>query len=189
MSSGLVTKTVGDGNSGTFVATFLSSDGTGTGHLTPTPTLYDSSGNEISFATGTAGSPAGGVSTVQGQAGMTPLTTQLAATSSFVSGAITAAMTGTTSTSLLAAPGANLHNYITTIIVSCAHATQGTDIIIQDGSGGTTLLTIPAAAAYGGAAITLPTPLRQPTTNTALYCANVTTGSSTKVSVVGYTGA
>lgn len=107
----------------------------------------------------------------------------------FVSGAITSAMTGTTSTSLVAAPGAGLRNYITTIIVSNAHATVGTDIAIQDGSGGTTLLTIPAAAVYGGAVITLPTPLRQPTANTAIFCANVTTGASTKVSAVGYKGA
>lgn len=107
----------------------------------------------------------------------------------FVSGAITTAMTGTTSTSLVAAPGSGLRNYITTIIVSNAHATVGTDIVIQDGSGGTTLLTIPAAAVYGGAVINLPVPLRQPTTNTAIYCANVTTGASTKVSAVGYKGA
>lgn len=107
----------------------------------------------------------------------------------FVSGAITSAMTGTTSTSLVAAPAAGLRNYITTIICSNAHATVGTDIIIQDGSGGTTLLTIPAAAVYGGAVITLPTPLRQPTTATAIFCANVTTGASTKVSAVGYKGA
>jgi hypothetical protein len=107
----------------------------------------------------------------------------------FVSGAITTAMTGTTSTSLVGAPGAGLRNYITTIIVSNAHATVGTDVIIQDGSGGTTLLTIPAAAVYGGAVINLPVPLRQPTANTALFCANVTTGASTKVSAVGYKGA
>ena len=107
----------------------------------------------------------------------------------FVSGAITSAMTGTTSTSLVAAPGAGLRNYITTIIVSNAHGTVGTDVIIQDGSGGTTLMTIPAAAVYGGAVINLPVPLRQPTANTALFCANVTTGASTKVSAVGYKGA
>lgn len=106
----------------------------------------------------------------------------------FVSGAITSAMTSTTSTSLVAAPASGLRNYITTIICSNAHATQGTDIIIQDGSGGTTLMTIPAAAVYGGAVITLPTPLRQPTTATAIYCANVTSGASTKVSAVGYKG-
>lgn len=107
----------------------------------------------------------------------------------FVSGAITTAMTGTTTTSLIAAPAAGLRNYITTIICSNAHATVGTDIVIQDGSGGTTLLTIPAAAVYGGAVVTLPTPLRQPTTATAIFCANVTTGASTKVSAVGYKGA
>jgi hypothetical protein len=107
----------------------------------------------------------------------------------FVSGAITTAMTGTTTTSLIAAPASGLRNYITTIICSNAHATQGTDIVIQDGSGGATLLVIPCAAVYGGAAITLPTPLRQPTTATAIYCANVTTGASTKVSAVGYKGA
>lgn len=106
-----------------------------------------------------------------------------------VSGAITSAMTGTTSTSLVASPGAGLRNYITTIIVSNAHGTVGTDVIIQDGSGGTTLLTIPAAAVYGGAVINLPVPLRQPTTATAIFCANVTTGASTKVSAVGYKGA
>jgi len=106
----------------------------------------------------------------------------------FVSGAITTAMTGTTSTSLVAAPAAGLRNYITTIIVSNAHATVGTDVVIQDGSGGTTLMTIPAAAVYGGAVINLPVPLRQPTTATAIFCANVTTGASTKVSAVGYKG-
>lgn len=107
----------------------------------------------------------------------------------FVSGAITTAMTGTTSTSLIAAPAAGLRNYITQITVSNAHATVGTDVIIQDGSGGTTLYTIPAAAVYGGATITFPVPLRQPTTATAIYCANVTTGASTKVSASGYKGA
>lgn len=107
----------------------------------------------------------------------------------FVSGAITTAMTGTTSTSLIAAPATGLRNYITQITVSNAHATVGTDVIIQDGSGGTTLYTIPAAAVYGGAVLTFPTPLRQPTTATAIFCANVTTGASTKVSASGYKGA
>lgn len=106
----------------------------------------------------------------------------------FVSGAITSAMTGTTSTSLLGSPGGSLRNYITQITVSNAHATVGTDIVIQDGSGGTTLYTIPAAAVYGGATVTFPTPLRQPTAATAIFCANVTNGASTKVSASGYKG-
>lgn len=107
----------------------------------------------------------------------------------FVSGCISSAMTGTTSTSLIAAPASGLRNYITQITVSNSHATVGTDILIQDGDGGTTLYVIPAASVYGGATVTFPTPLRQPTTATALYCANVTTGSSTKVSASGYKGA
>lgn len=106
----------------------------------------------------------------------------------FVSGAITSAMTGTTSTSLVAAPAGSLRNYITNIVVSNSHATVGTDMVIQDGSGGTTLYTIPAAAVYGGASVTFPVPLRQPTTATAIYIANVTTGASTKASASGYKG-
>lgn len=107
----------------------------------------------------------------------------------FVSGAITSAMTGTTSTSLVAAPGSGLRNYITQITVSNSHATVGTNMLVQDGNGGTTLYTIPAAAVYGGATITFPVPLRQPTTNTAIYIQNETTGASTKASATGYKGA
>lgn len=107
----------------------------------------------------------------------------------FVSGAITSAMTSTTSTSLIAAPAAGLRNYVTNCVVSNSHATVGTDVILQDGSGGTTLYTLPAAPAYGGTAVTFPTPLRQPTTATALYAADVTTGASVKISCSGYKGA
>lgn len=112
----------------------------------------------------------------------------------FVSGTITSAMTGTTSTSLMAAPASGLRNYITQITVSNASTTVPTDILIQDGSGGTTLYVIPAPIGTGtgtgtsGGTFTFPTPLRQPTTATAIYVANVTTGSSTKVSVTGYKG-
>lgn len=104
-----------------------------------------------------------------------------------VSGAITSTMTGTTSTSLIIAPASGLRNYITTIIVSNAHATVGTDVIIQDGSGGATLLTIPAAAVYGRCGNYITNSFGTYNRN-ALYCANVTTGASTKVSAVGYIG-
>lgn len=107
----------------------------------------------------------------------------------FVSGVITSAMTGTTSTSLVAAPAAGLRNYITQCVFSNSHATVGTDILIQDGSGGTTLYLAPAAPAFGGATITFPTPLRQPTTATAIFVANVTTGANTKAACSGYKGA
>lgn len=106
----------------------------------------------------------------------------------FVSG-VTAAMTGTTTTSLIAAPAAGLRNYVTHIIATNSHATVGTFIIIQDGSGGTTIYEGYAAAVGGGFSITFPTPLRQPTTATAIFCANVTTGANTIVSASGYKGA
>jgi hypothetical protein len=48
---------------------------------------------------------------------------------------------------------------------------------------------VPAAAAQGGAVVTFPTPLRQPTTATAIFVQNVTTGASTKASIAGYKGA
>lgn len=110
------------------------------------------------------------------------------APANFVSG-VTAAMTGTTSTSLLAAPGGGLRNYVTSIWVSNAHATVGTDIELQDGNGGATFAVLPAAAAYGGAAATLPIPLRQPTANTALFVKNTTTGANTRVTAIGYKAA
>lgn len=100
----------------------------------------------------------------------------------------TAAMTGTTSTSLVGAPGAGLRNYITNLTCVNSHATVGTFITIQDGSGGTALYTIAAAAVFGGATITLPAPLRQPTANTALFVADVTTGANVICSASGYKG-
>lgn len=102
----------------------------------------------------------------------------------YVSGA-TSDMTATTSTSVVAAAGAGLRNYITNILVQNSHATVGTWVNIQDGSGGTTLYTVYAAAAGGGASITLPCPIKT-TANTALFCANVTTGANTRVSASGY---
>lgn len=106
----------------------------------------------------------------------------------FVSGAITSAMTGTTSTSLLAAPAAGLRNYITQLTISNSHATVNTDVVVQDGNGGTTFYIGPGPA-LGGSILTFPTPLRQPTTATAVYVANVTTGASVKAAASGYKGA
>lgn len=105
----------------------------------------------------------------------------------FVSG-VTGAMTGTTSTSLIAAPASGLRNYITQLTCSNSHATVGTFVNVQDGSGGTTIYTVPAAAVYGGAAITFPAPLRQPTTATAIYVADVTTGANVICAASGYKG-
>ncbi len=106
----------------------------------------------------------------------------------FVSG-VTAAMTGVTSTSLIAAPAAGLRNYVTNLICTNSHATQGTFVIVQDGSAGTTIYEGYAAAVGGGFSITFPTPLRQPTTATALFVQDVTTGANVICSGSGYKGA
>lgn len=96
----------------------------------------------------------------------------------------TASMTGTTTTSLVPAPTStttanNLHNYISAIWCPNSHATQGTDVVVQDGSGGTTLFVIGTALGFSNSGIVFGSPgYRQPTANTALYVANVTTGSA-----------
>jgi hypothetical protein len=101
---------------------------------------------------------------------------------------LTTSMTGTTSTAVagIGAAGSGKFNYITQITVANAHATVGTNVELQDGSGGTTFFVIPAAPAYGGASIAFPTPLKQPTANTALYAKDTTTGAAVIVSAVGF---
>ena len=108
------------------------------------------------------------------------------------SGAVTSAMTGTTSTSVIAAVTGS-YLYIQSCTVSNASLTVSTDIVLQIGSGGTTIATIPAPAAAvattggGGATVNFgPGGLKVSTISTALYAANVTTGSSTKISCNGY---
>lgn len=105
----------------------------------------------------------------------------------FVSGT-TAAMTGTTSTQLLAAPAGSLRNYITHIIVTNSHATVSTFVTIRDGDGGTVLYQAYALAAGGGFSITFPTPLRQPTAATRLDVKNETTGANVIANASGYKG-
>lgn len=104
----------------------------------------------------------------------------------FVSNA-SALISTTTSTASLPSPGAGLRNYITQITVSNSHATAGTDVLIQDGSGGTTLYVIPAAALWGGAVLTFPTPLRQTSLATGIFFA-ASVAASIRVSISGYKG-
>ena len=101
-----------------------------------------------------------------------------------VSGAITTAMTATTSTSLVGATASN-YLYITSCSLSNDHASVTTTILLQDGSGGTTLWKgiVPFG---GGSNVPFPVPLKVPTAGNALYAANVTTGSSTYASCSGF---
>lgn len=113
---------------------------------------------------------------------------QFSASSNSTSSAI-GAITGTSITTLLSAPGAGQRNYLTQLLVTNAHATTSTVVVVGDGSAATTLTQGYAVAAGGGFAVTFPQPLRQPTTNTSLTCYCVTTGSSIYVSVSGFKSA
>lgn len=106
---------------------------------------------------------------------------------SWVQGTLTSAMTGTTSTSLLAAPGGSLHNYLVTIMCDNASASVSTGVTIQDGNGGTQIAHVAAAAVQGGTALTFGIPLKQPTAATALYVVDDTTGAAVKCTATGFT--
>jgi hypothetical protein len=95
----------------------------------------------------------------------------------------TAAITGTGDTSVIAAAGVGLRNYITSLTVTNSHATVGTVVELKDGT--TVIFRGYAAPAGGGFTVTFPTPLRG-TANTAINAANLTTGSNTYVSASGF---
>ena len=99
---------------------------------------------------------------------------------------VTAAITTTANTSVIAAQGAGVRIYVTQILVTNESSGIGTVVEIKDGT--TVMYRGFAAKAGGGFSLTFPVPLRL-TANTALQAANITTGSSTYVSASGYTGA
>jgi len=104
----------------------------------------------------------------------------------FVQGT-TSAMTGTTSTSLIAGVASN-NLYITHLSCVNSHATVGTFVSIQDGTGGTIIDTLAAAAVYGGHSNTYPVPLKVPTAGNGIFVADVTTGANVICSAQGYSG-
>lgn len=93
----------------------------------------------------------------------------------------TASTTGTGNTEVIAAQGAAVRIYVTTLIVSNSSATD-TEVVIKSGT--TARLTIPAPQ-KSGAIITLPRALRLGL-NEALNFASVAGVTSMKVSAVGY---
>lgn len=102
----------------------------------------------------------------------------------FVSG-VTAAITDTTSTSLIASAGGSLKTYITSWSCTNSHATQGTFIKLLDNA--TIKAEMYAAPLGGGFAVTMPTPLVG-TAATAWNVQAVTTGTNFICNAVGYTG-
>jgi len=127
------------------------------------------------YTPGTAGAP-----------GSQVLTTQLP-TSNLVWG-VTAAMTGTTSTQVIALV-ASKRIYVTKISCSNSHASVGTFVNVQDGSGGTTLATLAAGINFGGETDSGGgVPLFATTSGNGLYVADVTTGANVICSASGFSG-
>lgn len=96
----------------------------------------------------------------------------------------TASATDTSNTAVLAAAGAGVKNYITSISI---HNSSDTDtyVTIKDG---TTAKLVVAAPAKGGAVLNLSVPLAS-TANTAINFASAASVSTMFVSAVGFTGA
>ncbi len=97
----------------------------------------------------------------------------------------TAAITDTTSTAVIVAPGGLFRNYLTQCTATNAHATVGTFVKILDGS--TIIYEAFAAPAGGGFVATFPAPLRG-TAATAINAQAVTTGTNFIVSCSGFKG-
>ena len=105
-----------------------------------------------------------------------------------VTGYNSSAITDTTSTQIVAAQGAGVRFYCTSITVTNADADTGTLVQITDGSGGAVLWQGYAREDGGGATITFPTPIRT-SANTALHAACGTSGATVYVAASGYKGA
>jgi len=98
---------------------------------------------------------------------------------------VTAVITDTTSTAVIASAGGSLRNYITSCKVTNSHATVGTFVKILDGA--TIIDEGYAAPAGGGWSTTYTVPLRG-TAATAVNAQAVTTGANFIVSCQGYKG-
>ena len=104
-----------------------------------------------------------------------------------VQGAISTAMTATTSTSLIGAV-ASQHIYVTSASCGNTNATA-TAVQIRDGSAGTILATLLPGVSYGGDNRQGSQPLFWTSAGNALYAQDVTTGASVTCNAAGYSNA
>lgn len=99
---------------------------------------------------------------------------------------VSAQITNTSDTAVIAAQGAGVRIYVTHFVVFNTDSSVGTQVNIKDGA--TTIYSVYAPAQGGQVSVTLPAPLRL-TANTALNAACVTTSAEVIVSASGFTGA
>lgn len=98
-------------------------------------------------------------------------------------------ITDTTAVTLVAAAGAGIRNYITSLQVVNSHAAVNTEVVIRDGSGGTVIWRGWARANGSNMyQVIFPVPLRG-SANTLLEAACVTTGTATLIDAQGYSAA
>lgn len=99
-------------------------------------------------------------------------------------------ITDTNDVTLAAAPAAGLRNYLTHLDIINTDATVGTEVVVKDGSTvlwrGFAPASLAAVSQPSIVSIVFPTPIRQPTTATALTAACVTTSSQTYINAQGY---
>jgi hypothetical protein len=88
---------------------------------------------------------------------------------------------------LIAAQGAGIKIYITSITVTNNSASVNTVVKFRDGSGGTVKFRNNAAKDGGGFSVQLPTPIVF-SANTAVFVECETTGANVQVSISGYKG-
>lgn len=99
---------------------------------------------------------------------------------------VSAQITGTSDTVVIAAQGAGVRIYLTHFVVFNTDSSVGTQVNIKDGA--TTIYSVYAPAQGGQVSVTLAAPLRL-TANTALNAACVTTSAEVIVSASGFSGA
>lgn len=97
-----------------------------------------------------------------------------------------AALAATAPVGLIAAQGAGVRTYVTSISVVNSHASANTIVQILEGTN--VLWTIPAQSGGGGEALSFPTPLRGGA-NATIGAQCLTTGASVYVSVAGFKSA
>ncbi len=140
--------------------------------------LNNSSGTEIGNAT----TPVQ-VSLANSGANAIGISTTLVPSGGTLVKGTTAAITDTTSTSVISAGAGSIKTYITSILVTNSHATVGTFVKILDGA--SIIWEGYAAAVGGGFASHFPVPIVG-SAATAVNAQPVTTGSNVIVSIAGY---
>ena len=107
--------------------------------------------------------------------------------SNFING-VTAKITTTTTTDVLAAPGPSLYIYITDILVTNSNSTNGTWVNIIEETSGIILWSGFATSNGGGFSSPFRTPIKTPNSNRKVQVFCETAETTTRICISGYKG-